>query len=260
MFRSFCIKVRNLLLKPMYWLIINTLTLGLYTKEVVRMGRDNDGGYVVLKITKPYKYLLSFGISNDVSFEQDFYRHYPSCKIYCFDPSITELPSHVEGAVFYKKGIAGKACSDYLDIFQIMSLVNEPDLSDFKNNGENIFVKMDIEGSEWDVLNGRSYKFFENVDQLAIEIHLTHIGRGSKYLLPLYMIRRYFLCLKLKENFVIYNIHANNTGGVTLFRNFVIPHCIELSMLNRNSLSNYMQDLNQVNNPTLPEIKQYPFR
>lgn len=259
MFRSFCFEVRNLLLKPISWLIINMLTLDLYTKEAIRLGRDNDGGYVVLKRSKPYKYLLSFGIANDVSFEQDFVRRYPSCKTYCFDPSVVELPSHVEGAVFYKKGITSKAYNDYLDIFQVLSLICEPELSDFKNNGEDIFVKMDIEGNEWDVLGGRAYEFFENIDQLAIEIHFTSISRGSKYLLPLYMIRRYFLLRKLKENFVIYNIHANNTGGVTSFKNFVIPHCIELSLLNKKSLSAYMQDLNQVSNPTLPEIKQHPF-
>jgi hypothetical protein len=259
MFRSFCIEVRNFLLKPIYRLILNTLTLGLYTNELIRLGKDNDGGYVVLRRSKPYKYLLSFGIANDVSFEQDFVRQYPSCKTYCFDPSIIELPAHVEGAVFYKKGITSNAYNDYLDIFQVLCLVNEPELSDFKNNGKDIFVKMDVEGSEWDALAGRSYEFFENIDQLAIEIHFTHTGRGSKYLLPLYMIRRYFLLLKLKENFVVYNIHANNTGGVTSFKNFVIPHCIELSMLNKKSLSNYMQDANQVNNLTLPEIKQYPF-
>jgi hypothetical protein len=141
-----------------------------------------------------------------------------------------------------------------------LSTLSEPELSNFKNNGKNVFVKMDIEGSEWDVLGGRSYEFIANIDQLALEIHFTHIALGSKYLLPLYMIRRYFFLRKLKKDFVIYNIHANNTGDVTSYKNFVIPHCIELSLLNKKSLSDYMQDLNQVSNPTLPEIKQYPFR
>jgi len=117
-------------------------------------------------------------------------------------------------------------------------------------------VKMDIEGSEWDVLSGRSYEFFENVDQLAIEIHLTYVGRGSRYLLPLYMIKRYLVLLRLKKNFVIYNVHANNTGGVTSFRDFVLPHCIELSMLNKKSLSDHTRELNQVNDPSLPEVRQ----
>jgi len=138
MFRSFCIRVRDLLLKPIYRRIVTALTVDFYTKEAIRLGRDNDGGYVVLKKQKPYKYLLSFGIANDVSFEQDFVRQNPSCKVYCFDPSITELPSHIAGAVFYRKGITGKTCGDYLDISQVLSLVNEPELSDPKNNSENV--------------------------------------------------------------------------------------------------------------------------
>lgn len=257
--RALFIKVRDILLEPVYRVIINILTVDFFTKEVIRLGRDNDGGYVVLKREKPYKYLLSFGIANDISFEQDFARNNPSCKIYCFDPSITGLPEPLDDAVFYKKGITGKAYDDYLDIFQIVDLIGEPGLKNFKNNFKDIFVKIDIEGNEWAVLSSRSYEFLKNIDQLVMEIHFNSVVRGNKFLLPFYMIRRCCLLKKLRKDFVIFNIHVNNTGGFTSYKKFVFPLCVELSLLNKKSISNYLYDINQVSNPAFTEIKQYPF-
>ena len=38
-----------------------------------RLGKENDGGYVIAKIPKAkYKILLAGGIADDISFEEDF--------------------------------------------------------------------------------------------------------------------------------------------------------------------------------------------
>ena len=44
-----------------------------YRYDLIRLGKDNDGGYLVDK-NSIYRsdFLLSFGISNDCSFEDDF--------------------------------------------------------------------------------------------------------------------------------------------------------------------------------------------
>jgi len=60
--------------------------------SLTRYGRDNDGGYLVVKndIEKS-KHILSFGINDDWSFEQDIYEKY-DISIYCFDGSISVIP------------------------------------------------------------------------------------------------------------------------------------------------------------------------
>jgi hypothetical protein len=58
--------------------------------ELVRIGRDNDGGYVVSKIAlEKSDVLFSGGYGNDFSFENAFVSRFPEKKAVIFDYSIT---------------------------------------------------------------------------------------------------------------------------------------------------------------------------
>ena len=58
-----------------------------FNYDLIRLGNKNDGGYLVEKnsiITT--KYLVSFGINDDVSFESDFLKFLDNkIKCYAFD-------------------------------------------------------------------------------------------------------------------------------------------------------------------------------
>ena len=55
-----------------------------------RIGKDNDGGYLVGKKNKTDNInLISLGISNDWSFEDHFLKLYPNTKIFAFDDSLS---------------------------------------------------------------------------------------------------------------------------------------------------------------------------
>ena len=60
---------------------------GLY--DLIRIGKDNDGGYLVCK-NSVYKsdVLISFGISDDFSFEEQFQK-LNNVKIFAYDPTTT---------------------------------------------------------------------------------------------------------------------------------------------------------------------------
>ena len=59
----------------------------------LRLGKDYDGGYVIVEITNVnYTTLLSGGILNDISFEEDFINKYPNVKTFAFDGTINNLP------------------------------------------------------------------------------------------------------------------------------------------------------------------------
>jgi len=60
----------------------------LYQTELIRIGRDNDGGYLIPKQSlNQTKLLYSFGLSDDWSFEEDFYNK-TGAKIICYDHTI----------------------------------------------------------------------------------------------------------------------------------------------------------------------------
>ena len=61
--------------------------LGLY--DLVRLGKNNDGGYLVCKNNvKESDCLISFGINDDFSFEETFKLHNKN-EIFAFDPTVT---------------------------------------------------------------------------------------------------------------------------------------------------------------------------
>ena len=60
----------------------------LYETDLIRIGRDNDGGYLIPKQSlSQTKLLYSFGLSDDWSFEEDFYNK-TGAKIICYDPTV----------------------------------------------------------------------------------------------------------------------------------------------------------------------------
>lgn len=249
-------KVFDLFAKRYYHKLLLLVKSNLLIEKRVRLGRQNDGGYVVLgKGDKNYDILLSFGISNDVSFEMDFNRMYPECKIYCFDPTVDDLPDNVPNSTFFKIGIDSVSKENYLTLYDIQKLIGH----EFK--GKNVFLKMDIEGFEWDVFgDSQSFEIIKKFDQIAIELHFKYILRGNKYLLPLFLIHRYRILRKIRKYFDVFNLHANNAtfeNSYTKFHSFIFPHVVEVSFINKSSISTLIPDLNQSCNPLFEDIQEF---
>ena len=58
--------------------------------DMIRLGRAFDGGYIVNERVIPAsRYLLSFGVNDDWSFEADFLNLKPDVQILCFDHSVS---------------------------------------------------------------------------------------------------------------------------------------------------------------------------
>jgi hypothetical protein len=54
-----------------------------YIKDLIRVGSQSDGGYVISnKIIRKADYLLSFGLGDNFRFETDLKKKNPKCKIY----------------------------------------------------------------------------------------------------------------------------------------------------------------------------------
>ena len=58
--------------------------------DLVRLGNEHDGGYVVPERTiSETNVVLSLGISDDWTFEADFFRRNPKARVIGYDPTIT---------------------------------------------------------------------------------------------------------------------------------------------------------------------------
>ena len=59
-----------------------------YETKLIRIGKSNDGGYSICELAlKNTKTLLSFGLNDDWSFDEEFYKMSNS-KVFVYDPSV----------------------------------------------------------------------------------------------------------------------------------------------------------------------------
>ena len=218
--------------------------------DLVRLGRNCDGGYLVSQsdITNS-DLLIGMGINDDWSFEEHFFSR-NEVDVYAYDASINEslfLKRFLKWLIridkpyiarnylktllsyrrfFHKKKVnhiekfVGVNCSD--EIFcTFLDAIN-------KTKHGNIFLKIDIDGSEYRFLND----LCANVDRisgLVIEIHDCDLH------------------LKRIENFIrdfglkLVHIHANNHAPINLDSG--LPLALELTF------SRYAKTLNSTNLP-----------
>jgi hypothetical protein len=114
-----------------------------FCEDIIRLGKDNDGGYLVNKqdILKSKK-LLSLGVGDDVSFESDFMK-LNNCPIVAYDGTIKPNQDFLND--FYKddKTFINKNIGDKEGEVPFKSILGEQD----------VFLKCDIEEHEYAILN-----------------------------------------------------------------------------------------------------------
>jgi hypothetical protein len=112
---------------------------------------------------------------------------------------------------------------------------NIPGFADLQD--DSVYIKMDIEGSEYDVLED-ILVHSKKINGMVIEFH------NLKQLWSEYL----FLIEQIKKNFEIIHIHGNNCCGCISGTN--VPLLVEVSFIKRTLLTE--QELNSINNRAYP--------
>jgi hypothetical protein len=212
--------------------------------DLIRIGSQYDGGYVIPeRVIGATRGLLSFGLNDEWQFEVEFSRRSQS-PVVCFDPTVT-------GLFWLRKLVAGVLKGSvnldatrlrrgfrYIDYIRFFDGRPHRHIQEWIGNrtgavtvtqaieraqlAEPLFLKMDIEGAEYRVLDevviARS-KF----SGMAIEFHDADLHEG----------RIIDFVERIKDCFVLVHMHANShtavgPGGAALV--------LEFSFLNRSLL------------------------
>lgn len=190
--------------------------------KLERLGKSNDGGYLVTRTTvMQASILISFGINSDCSFEEEFVK-LNHINTLCYDNSITpsywkkklyndfgaalfnfnlnffvnSLKSYIKHYYFFRN-ISNKLITKKIETGSIKKILNN--LTTVKN----IFFKIDIEGSEYRILN-ELIRYQDIICGLVIEFHDLdlHLDRVIDF------VKNFKLELT--------HIHPNNYGGTDL--------------------------------------------
>ncbi len=211
-----------------------------------RFGRNNDGGYVICDIPNiKYDILLSGGISDDISFETDFLNNYNTSECIAVDGSIDTLPlGSLKNTTFVKKMIGNK--NDKINT----------NLHEYINKYQSIFVKMDIEGGEFDWLPTLKKEHMDKLEQIVMEFHWPFKPEYKD------------IFKNINKTHALVHFHGNNHGNVRMYRGYRIPNIFECTYLHKkhfNTTPELNKDplpcpLDMANKPTSgPEINlNYP--
>lgn len=195
----------------------------------IRLGVNSDGGYVIGNIPD-YDCYISAGVSNEESFSRDFIKKFNMNKFnsYAFDGTINNYPyEYTKDITFVKKNIAPYRSKTKANLSQLI------------NNYNNIFLKMDIEGCEYDWLLSLSEENLSKFKQIVIEFHgINDDSWGKNY-------DKKLECFKLLSNtHYIIHAHGNNYSGTQN----KIPDVIELTYLRKV----YFNEEPKINTTKLP--------
>lgn len=213
--------------------------------DLVRVGGDHDGGYVMLR-QAPADVAVSIGVGPDVSWDADVAS--TGVRVHAFDHTVRGLPQPVPGGVFHRIGVGPTNAGKLRSLGTLMRM------SGVSGNARAL-LKMDVEGAEWETLAACPPGALDRFDQIVMELHgldrLLDERRASDVVKALEL---------LSAGHVPIHVHANNFSTVVRFGNYWFPREIEVSWVHRRLLegtepaTSLATDLDRPCDPRVSEI------
>jgi len=239
---------------------MDTLTLYKSPWPKTRLGRRNDGGYVVCVLPGTYDSLISCGISDDISFEQNFLSLHSKVPCWAFDGTVPCLPVPDSRINFVCKNVGA---------------VNTPTMTnihEYIGSYSNAFLKMDIEGHEFNVIPTFNENIMKKFKQIVIEIH----SPGDIHLYPDYFKglshvnhRLMFDMLSnINKTHTLVHVHGNSACKIHSVDGINLPNVFECTYIRNDYIGEKSPNtekvpthLDQPNKPQTSEINlsYWPF-
>lgn len=231
--------------------------------DLIRLGKHNDGGYLVsLADIKQSNLLIGFGICDDWSFEADFVK-LNDVEVFAYDASVNfkfwlkriiietiKNPFSFRGLkklLSYNNFFKGKR--KHIKKFVGLNTSNNNHITFLdsinETNSENIFLKIDVEGSEYRFLND-IIKYEDRITGMVIEFHDCdiHIERIENFI------------KKFKLNLV--HIQANNFAPIR--SDDGLPLILELTFSKYSNLMNSYKLPHKLDMPNNKNFSEYELK
>jgi hypothetical protein len=197
-----------------YWNLLQPHRNGF---ELVRVGGQTDGGYLLPNDLEEIKYCYSPGVGEIWTFEESLGSNFGIESMVC-DGTIQDFPSFKSLKSFIPKNVG------LIESENVISF--ESWVSEVGANPGDLLLQMDIEGGEYPILSSIDSEFLKRFRIIALELHDLHL-----LALPSSFSYQYSqLMNKLLENFDIVHLHPNNCGGSYVAHGILFPKVVEITL------------------------------
>lgn len=216
--------------------------------ELTRIGRDEDGGYLVPMDLEGITACFSPGVDTVASFESDLKKRF-GIGSHLADFTVDRAPDGFEPLSFTKKFVGAHDGPRFTTLDSWMA--GQPE---YKQKGD-FLLQMDIEGTEYAALLATRRVHLRRFRIMVIEFHDV-AAWSSK---PFFQVVRATFA-KLLQDFVPVHIHVNNFQGVANSGGVPLPRVFEMTLLRRDRAKplgpcdSFPHPLDKPNNPDRPEI------
>jgi len=187
--------------------------------DLIRLGGDNDGGYLIPDDLEGLDFCFSPGVSDNSSFEE--YCANQGMEVFLADASVDGPAASHPKFNFEKKFLGAVSKGNFMTLDKWFN--DKAGL--FKGDG---ILQMDIEGFEYEVLLGLSEEVLKRFRIVVLEIHNVHLLWSE----PLFAL--YGAALeKLLETHACVHAHGNNCHPVVTRAGIDLPMTMELTFLSR---------------------------
>ena len=185
-------------------------------QKLARIGSEGDGGYVVPVESLANRRVVSLGVGTDWSADRDCARL--GAQVAMFDPTV-EAPKRLPPSIrFFQLGVGTTDAGAFLTLQSILERLGWQGRND-------LWLMMDVEGAEWEVLNSADLMCFEVVvlemhqlDRLVFDLHKSAQTSGVNRLL---------------ETHIPVASHVNNLAATYATSAGPIPACLEVCLIRR---------------------------
>jgi hypothetical protein len=190
--------------------------------ELVRIGPDLDGGYLVPDDIDGLSAVFSPGVSDTLGFDLEMSKRVKAC--YLADASVEPPRGMPSNMTFVQKFLGTENKGDTITLDSWVGAHTQP--------GDELLLQIDIEGAEYDVLNTVSDEILKRFRVILIEYHhLDQVFDRAQFDKMSATVK------KLTDTHVLCHLHANNAAPFYQFDGRDIPPLVEATYLRRDRVS-----------------------
>ena len=188
--------------------------MNVFGKKKIRIGSNSDGGYILLDEFENIKYVYSFGISHEISFDKAMADK--NFEIFMYDHTINTLPMNNSRFHWKKIGLTGNERKE-----ENLKTLDELIKENGHSNEKNMILKIDIESSEWKVFQDLNENILEKFKYIVGEFHFSNSAK----------LNYEDILKKLNKTHQIFHLHCNNCCGFSNINEIKICACMEISFV-----------------------------